>query len=74
MTRWPTTFDSHVCPTPSTPVAIEIAIIPPTSHASSSTSARGIAVSSTSRNRNGVTIPRLADSAISASTAVSRLR
>ena len=28
MTRWPTRFDSHVCATPSAPVAIEMAIMP----------------------------------------------
>ena len=31
MTRWPTRFESQVCPTEMTPVAIEMAIIPPTS-------------------------------------------
>ena len=35
MTFWPTTLESHVCPTPRTPVATEMAIIPATSSASS---------------------------------------
>ena len=72
MTRWPTRFDSQVWPTPITPVAIEMAIIPPTSQASSVVSPSGIAVSSTSTSRNGVTIPRPALSAINPRTEPSR--
>ena len=68
MTRWPTMFDSHVWPTPSTPVAIAMKTIPPTSQASSVVSRLGIASSSTSRSRNGETIPSSADSAMSPST------
>ena len=74
MTRWPTRFDSQVWPTPMTPVAIEIAIMPPTSHTSSVVSPFGIATSSTSRSRNGVTIPSPALIAIRPSTVPSRIR
>jgi hypothetical protein len=74
MTRWPTTLESHVWPTPSTPVAMLIAIIPPTSQASSSRSLSGIATSSTSRSRNGDTIPSPALTRMSASTAPRRAR
>ena len=72
MTRWPTTFESHVWTTPSTPVTIEIAIIPPTSQVSRHRVARcGIASSSTARSRNGETIPSPAENTISASTTAS---
>ena len=68
MTRWPTTFDSHVWPTEMTPVAIEMKIIPPTSQLSSVVSPSGIAWSRTSRSRNGVTIPSPALIAMSSRT------
>ena len=55
-----------------TPVAIEMKIIPPTSQLSSVVSPSGIAWSSTSRSRNGVTIPRPALIAMSARTVPSR--
>ena len=74
MTRWPTRFDSHVCATPSTPVAIEIAIIPATSHVSSVVSRSGIAVSSTARSRNGEIMLSPAERPMSASTLLRRAR
>ena len=74
MTRWPTTFDSHVWPTEMTPVAIEMKIIPPTSQLSSVVSPSGIAWSRTSRSRNGVTIPSPALIAMSSRTVPSRAR
>ena len=74
MTRWPTTLESQVCATPRTPVAIEIAIIPPTSFSSRSRSFSGIASSRMSRSRNGDTIPSPAEMAINASTAARRPR
>ena len=43
MTRWPTRFDSHVCPTDSTLVATAMKTIPATSQASSVVSPSGIA-------------------------------
>ena len=72
MTFWPTTLESQVWPTPSTPVATEMAIIPATSSASSPSSFSGIATSSTSRSRNGEIIPSPADTTISPSTAARR--
>ena len=44
MTRWPTRLLSHVWPTPSTPVATEIATIAPTSHASSVVNATSVPI------------------------------
>ena len=72
MTFWPTTLESQVWPTPSTPVATEMAIIPATSSASSRSSFSGIATSSTSRSRNGEIIPSPADTTMRPSTAASR--
>ena len=74
MTFWPTTLDSHVCPTPSTPVMTEMAIIPATSSARSPSLFSGIATSSTSLSRNGEMIPSPAERAMSASTAARRPR
>ena len=74
MTFWPTTLDSQVWPTPSTPVATEMPIIPATSSASSRSSSSGIATSSTSRSRNGEIIPSPAETTISRSTAPNRPR
>ena len=74
MTRWPTTLESQVCATLSTPVATEIAIIPPTRISSRSRSFSGIASSRMSRSRNGDTIPSPAEMAINASTAARRPR
>jgi hypothetical protein len=74
MTRWPTTVDMYVCTTVSAPVITASAIMPPTSHESSVVSACGIALSRTSRNRNGVTIPAPALRTMSASTMASRRR
>ena len=48
--------------------------MPATSHVSSAVSPLGIARSSSSRSRNGETMPRAADSAMSASTVTSRAR
>ena len=58
MTFWPTTLESQVWPTPSTPVATEMTIIPATSSASSRSLSFGIATSSTSRSRNGEIDPQ----------------
>ena len=74
MTRWPTTLESQVWPTPSTPVATEMAIIPADQQRSSPSSSFGIASSRTSRSRNGEIIPRPAETTIRASTAASRPR
>ena len=74
MTRWPTTLVSQVWPTPSTPVAIEMPIMPPTSANSSSSRFSGIATSRMSRSRNGETIPSAAEIAIRTRTVKSRPR
>ena len=74
MTRWPTRFESQVCATPMTPVATAMPIMPPTSQSSSVRSFSGIAWSSTSRSRNGETIPSPAETTISPSTAPRRAR
>jgi hypothetical protein len=74
MTRWPTTLVSQVWPTPSTPVATEMPIIPPTRTNSSVSSLSGIAWSSTSRSRNGETIDSPAEIAIRIRTVKSRPR
>src|SRR3954465_13514850 len=57
MTRWPTTFDSHVWATLSTPVTTDTAIMPSTSQVSSLVSPCGIATSRSSRRRNGEASP-----------------
>jgi len=64
MTRCPTTLECHVCRTPSTPVTIAIAIIPPTSRFKRRVSRCGMASSSSDRNRNGVIMPSVAEAAI----------
>ncbi len=74
MTRWPTTLDSQVWATVSTPLATATAIMPPTSQASRALSFWGRAVSRMSRSRNGETIPRPAEMTISPSTAARRPR
>ena len=74
MTRWPTTFDSHVCATPITPVNTETPIMPSTSRVSRPVSRWGMAVSSTARSRNGETTPRPEDRKISASSDPRRSR
>ena len=74
MTRWPTRLDSQVWPTPSTPVAIEMAIMPATSSDQQPVSFSGIATSSTSRSRNGEIIPSPAETTISAEHRASRAR
>jgi hypothetical protein len=51
-----------------------MAIMPATSQTSSVVSRSGIATSSTSRSRNGDTMPSPAETAMSASTANSRPR
>ena len=74
MTFWPTTLESQVWPTPSTPVATEMPIIPATSTASRPSSFSGIATSSTSRSRNGEIIPSPAEMTMRPSTAPNRPR
>ena len=74
MTRWPTTFDSQVWRTLSTPVAMAMPIIPATSAISSPSLFSGIATSRMSRSRNGETTPRPAETTISTRTVVSRAR
>ena len=73
ITRWPTWFESSVCQTPSTPVTIAIAIIPPAKSESRVVSLRWIACS-TPRSRNAGTTPSAAETRISASTPPSRRR
>src|SRR3954451_2558056 len=73
MTCWPTRFDSQVWATPSPPVTIGMATIPATSAVSRPTSFSGIALSSTSRSRNGETIHSPAETRISPSSASSGL-
>ena len=74
MTRWPTTFDSQVWSTLSTPVAMAMPIIPATSAISSPSLFSGIATSRMSRSRNGETTPSPAETTISTRTVVSRAR
>src|SRR5438874_2743752 len=74
MTRWPTLFDSHVCPIPSAPVTIGMATMPPTSSVSRRVSFCGIAVSRTPRSRNGEIMPSPAETKISASRPASGRR
>src|SRR5207248_4527097 len=67
MTRWPTWFESSVWITPSTPVAIAIAIIPPAFHDSAAVSLRPIA-SRTCLSRNAGITPSPAETTMRSST------
>ena len=73
ITRWPTWFERSVCHTPSTPVAIAIAIIPPAKSDSFVVSWATIACS-TPRRRNAGTTPTAAETRMRTSTADSRPR
>ncbi len=72
MTRCPTVVEISVCSTLSTLVTTAAAIIPSASSVSSPVRRSGIAVSSTARNRNGVTTDTTADAATSSPTTASR--
>jgi hypothetical protein len=74
MTACPTWFESHVWYTPMTPLAMAMPIMPATSQVSSLVSPCGMALSSTSRSRNGEAMLRIAATPISASTPPRRAR
>jgi hypothetical protein len=74
MTRCPTTLESQVWRTPRTPVAIAIAIRPPTSRLSSRVSRSGKASSKIARMRKAETAPREDEKRMSASTVPKRRR
>ena len=67
ITRWPTWLESSVWTTPSTPVTIAIAIIPPALNESAVVSFRAIA-SRTRLSRNAGTTPSPAETTISTRT------
>ena len=77
MTSWPMRFESHVWPTPMTPVTIGMATMPATSRSSSPVSIvrvpRAKTLSSSSRSRNAGIIEIAAVTAIRPSSSA-RLR
>ena len=74
ITRWPTSFDIHVCATLITPLMIASAIIPATSQLSSVRSCPTMPLSTASRSRNGEATLRIEPNTISPSSRPNRTR
>ena len=74
ITRWPTWLEIHVCRTPSTPLITASAIMPATSHVSSTRSCPMMPLLIASRSRNGEATLRIEPSTIRPSSVPRRMR